>query len=1740
MPLVAVNRPTTGVPTSSATFAKLTLFVFLILATWSACYGQMSVPAPDVARPVAGVGHDYMKMLAETVNPSNGSLSIKIDLPTPKGRGLTIPYSVVYNSGAVHHIISTMPGVAHYSPGSLTEETQGGWGNTLPYVSASFWNVTANDQPYGQGTCLQSSNYVFYDPSGQSHLIGLSNTGYWQGSTSGTYVNPSYCFQIGFTNYMNGGDDEVHAHSFVNCNGNTGDGPEPLSCSAAYSPFIVSDENGTVYTFPYVMSASPQVGTPAITTFEYPYTIEDRNGNIVAINTTYGTTAPAFTDTLGNPLVQTTGTIAPGSSQTVTVGGLSYTLAYGTSTASFSQSLNVATVPATGVNCGTQPITVPNGTGGQGSVYDTGTPTVLTSILLPNGKQIKFQYTNSDTYKFGLVDEIDYPDGGWVKYSWDWNDTVSDFLQYAGVNGNGTSGTCYAGYKTPVIRTRTMGYTAGVTAQTQKFAYDTIPISGTNGSLWSTKTTTVKTTDNITNNFTYTVYTYSPVLAPNGGSSEVYAGQAPVETQIQYYAWNVTPPATPLQTVNKTWNDIFQMSSQQTQLDTGLTSEEVYCYQGTQILEEDEYDYGNTTAPAITEGNPQASRPPTPCGQGTPSRMTKNTYLAFLGAPILPVDPLYGQAPLGTPAPYDVTFLKPSQIVTYDGSGNRAAETDLYYDNSTSLTADGNAATSAPSGGVIAATHDGTYFSPGSSTARGNVTQLVKWANSGTSPTTTFTYDETGQVTSMIDPCGNASSGCGAMGLNHTTSYSYTDSPANANAKGPSNAYLTTVILPSVNGIAQQTAYTYNYTNGDLTSTTDSNDQITSYSYDSADRLNGTTYPDTGNTIISYSSPNVYPPTITTTVYASPNPNIVKVATYDGIGQITKTQVTSDPAGDNADTTYDGFGRVLSVSNSYNTTGDLTYGLTTFAYDALGRKLLQCQPDNVPASGACTGGTSYLQWAYTGNMTDIYDELRNHWQQWQDSFGRLTEVMEPNPALNGPILETNYSYDVLNNLKSVYQIGTSSETPRARNFSYNSLSQLNWSSNPESGQMNYQYDPNGNLTDKQDALGTSVYYSYDSLNRLTSKTYSDSTTPWVNYYYDSTTTGNHTIGRLSSSTVGGYNIYSKNFYTYDPMGRLASKTFDLPGWSGSGLQSATGTTATAYDQAGQVKSIDNGAGMIISINNRDGGGHPTNVSANVPTTSGATNGQNGVLYMSATYTPWGAPFYRQMGNGLTEQRQYDKRLRLTSTAQSQPGSTVKYSMTTGYDYAGNVTSTTDNVNGNWTYAYDHLNRLHTATSLPGFNLDWEYDSFGNRESQTNSGSAGGSQLSFTYNGNTNRADSGIQYYATGNIEDDAHGQVYTYDAEERITSMYTKGMSDVYAYEYDSEGKLVYEYGSISTREFVRNAAGEPLQILFYGAPATYPAFIDGDYLGYWYNGIFNWAGKNQVGTKNFLSAGTGNSGSSATPVSAGTYTSLPFGDDLSSIDNDPIHFTGKERDSESGLDYFGARYYSSNMGRFMSPDWSAKQEPVPYSKLDDPQTLNLYGYVRNNPLSRADPDGHCPWCLALAGGGVLAADTEGGAAAGSFFGPVGTVVGAAIGVGVGLYVMHEISSNSSSAPAAAPAAGSAKPEIVIDGNKHPESAQHAADAQAAGHPADVTIDRGGAAGRRTDALSGTPAVPGAHRDEYPPASTTQGGTGASVRTINPSDNSGAGASMGNQMRPYPDGTTVTIKPINVPKPPTP
>jgi RHS repeat-associated protein len=94
----------------------------------------------------------------------------------------------------------------------------------------------------------------------------------------------------------------------------------------------------------------------------------------------------------------------------------------------------------------------------------------------------------------------------------------------------------------------------------------------------------------------------------------------------------------------------------------------------------------------------------------------------------------------------------------------------------------------------------------------------------------------------------------------------------------------------------------------------------------------------------------------------------------------------------------------------------------------------------------------------------------------------------------------------------------------------------------------------------------------------------------------------------------------------------------------------------------------------------------------------------------------------------------------------------------------------------------------------------------------------------------------------------------------------------------------------------------------------------------------------------------------------------FPFGEgDGVTQGNDPLRFTGKERDAETGLDYFGARYYASRTGRFTTVDPFLDVE----NALVNPQLWNRYTYALNNPLKFTDPDGRNPL---LVGGGIGAA----------------------------------------------------------------------------------------------------------------------------------------------------------------------
>ena len=209
---------------------------------------------------------------------------------------------------------------------------------------------------------------------------------------------------------------------------------------------------------------------------------------------------------------------------------------------------------------------------------------------------------------------------------------------------------------------------------------------------------------------------------------------------------------------------------------------------------------------------------------------------------------------------------------------------------------------------------------------------------------------------------------------------------------------------------------------------------------------------------------------------------------------------------------------------------------------------------------------------------------------------------------------------------------------------------------------------------------------------------------------------------------------------------------------------------------------------------------------------------------------------------------------------------------------------------------------------------------------------------------------------------------YCYDAAGNMLDQ--GGCSNPHAYQYDAENRLATTSGGIlytydaSGQRVVKNVTqyfyfgGQPVAELNGGTWSDYifagskriavsTSAGSGDPNGVQAASTTSYYHGDQLGSSHMMTTGTIQTDGS-TPSSA---MYAPFGQSASG--NIPSHykFTGKERDTETGLDYFGARYYASNMGRFTSPD------PGPYV-WSDPQTLNRYAYTRNNPLKFIDPTG--------------------------------------------------------------------------------------------------------------------------------------------------------------------------------------
>lgn len=585
-------------------------------------------------------------------------------------------------------------------------------------------------------------------------------------------------------------------------------------------------------------------------------------------------------------------------------------------------------------------------------------------------------------------------------------------------------------------------------------------------------------------------------------------------------------------------------------------------------------------------------------GSGSPGALLRTTNTSYLAS--------------SNSAYLDQDLLNlPTSIQVVNGSGAQAASTQYQYDQS----------------GYVAST----------SSPLGHRTTISKWITGSTYATSNLWWNSTGTLGKTIDP----NQAC-------QTTYGYSSTY--------NGAYPTSV----TNCLNQTTSYQYDFNIGQLTQVTDSNNQLAYYTHDELGRLKAVTYPDGASTTYTYND-GASPVNVQVSQAINSTTNKQMQINIDGFGRQIATKLLSDPYGtDEVDTSYDSLGRVASASNPYRSTSDPTYGITAYTYDAIGRPLLECEPDNGTSKGACSPGNSYTQRSYNGNVTTSYDQNRNSWQYSTDALGRLTAVVEPGA------LQTTYSYNALGDLLCVDQwgaatVGGACSSGTHRSFSYDSLSRLLIATNPETGPVTYSYDANGNVHKKTDARSITTTFGYDALNRLVSKTYANdpSGSPASCYLYDTTTsgTGSNVISRLTAEwtqkvatgsscpSSPSAPITSRTVSAYDSVGRVKSETqcvgsscsIDYP-W----------TTTYSYDLAGNLVTYGNLAGTTLFTNSYNSAGQLCLVStAGASTCAQGATPSSSNLFSNPIYAPHGALSGSTYGTSLTLTRTFDNRLRIT-------------------------------------------------------------------------------------------------------------------------------------------------------------------------------------------------------------------------------------------------------------------------------------------------------------------------------------------------------------------------------------------------------------------------------------------------------------------------------------------------------------
>jgi RHS repeat-associated protein len=917
------------------------------------------------------------------------------------------------------------------------------------------------------------------------------------------------------------------------------------------------------------------------------------------------------------------------------------------------------------------------------------------------------------------------------------------------------------------------------------------------------------------------------------------------------------------------------------------------------------------------------------------------------------------------------------RLYVYDENGNISAETDPAGNtwNYTYVSGTNWLKTETDPLGVV---RENVYDE------NGNRKEVIQDFGGPLQSSTKYTYDSNGNMISMIDPLGNTISleysSIGKVtrrtdALGNTTAYTYDvrgNLVSETDAAGNKKEYvynLMNQIVSVTDALGNVTVYSYD-ANGNTSSKTDANGEIWRFTYDEFNRRIGEKDPLGNTTLCQYNSEDKLisktDPNGNTTLYNYDTAGHL-IAEVDALGN--QTSYIYDAAGNKLSETDANGNRVLFEYDSNNRiiSKNSPSGLVTrYEYDAIGNMIAEHLPygsiitktydrlRRVVAIQDSIGQIKSYSYDILGNVVTTTDGCGNTTQFVYDANNRLVQEID---TLGN---STVYSYNSVGNLISVRDRNDNMTT-----YSYDSAGKVISQTDHLGHTTTISYDNAGNIVTITDALGHKTIYTYDAARRLTRETYADGTSKTFSYASNGNLTsrldqnGTNTIYRydnLNRRTMVDYPGTNDNIYTYDSVSNLINVNnaiitiefeYDNENRVTESRQNANivrysyepgnNVRTVVYPNGKVVREVRNQRGYLVRV--EDGSGQTiveyNRDVCNREVSKAYSNGIVGAFVYDAIGRRIEMNYEKEGVSVSAFEYGYDQELNpLFKRVLLSPAESEQYIFDQRYRLARFLRGELDSqglVPNPVSETVFDLDPLSNWTNIIGDgSTQVRVHNEMNEIVQTDG-------YTFLYDNNGNLIDYGINNY--------------TYDYENRLVEVTRKSDNEILAqYKYDALGRrteknsggLTVSYFYDGDRVIEESINSGQVAVYVYGQGVDEIVMAENTSGLYFYH-------MDNADNVILVTNAAGDSIESYRYDAYGSFVAQTGSGEIEGESSIGNHYTFSSRrwDSETGLYYYRARYYSPVMGRFIQRD------PSGYS-----DSLNLYEYARSNTLRFIDPYG--------------------------------------------------------------------------------------------------------------------------------------------------------------------------------------